>query len=423
MRPALNPLVLSLQESATLAINQQAMNLRSRGEEVFHFGFGQAPFPVPQTLKEALIRNAGENRYLPTQGLQELREAVAGFYRSQFSLNYSAGNIIVGPGSKELIFQLIYLVEGTLLIPAPSWVSYGPQAALRGKKIKTVATKREKSYKLQPEELDRACYELGQTQKLLILNNPNNPTGAVYSAEELEALADICRAYNVLVISDEIYAMINFTGKPQASIANYYPEGTVISGGLSKSFSAGGYRLGIMLVPDQLQIIMDSLKSLASETYSCVSAPIQHAAIEAYGNFSPLEDFILRSCEIYKTASLYLHRRFLAMSLNCPRPEGAFYLFPDFEPFREKLRNRKILTGVALTETLLTESRVALLPGSAFCFPASNLGVRVASVDFNGTYVLENWHYSTEPKDTDIEHFFPRLKGGCDSLEKWLQKL
>ena len=423
MRPALNPLVLSLQESATLAINQQANDLRRKGEEIFHFGFGQAAFPVPSLLKQALIKHAGENRYLPTLGLPQLREAAAAFHRQEFGLDFHSRNIIVGPGSKELIFQLIYLVEGTLLIPAPSWVSYGPQAALRGKQVKTIPTCRENFYKLTPDELDKSCYKLGQTQKLLILNNPNNPTGAVYTAKELEALAEICRAYNVLVISDEIYAMINFTGLPQASMSHYYKEGTMVSSGLSKSFSAGGYRLGLMMIPDELSVIMDALKSVASETFSSVSAPVQYAAAEAYSSFDSIRSFISKANEIYRTASRYLYHRFTAMELNCPEPMGAFYLFPDFDNFRRELEKQKILTGTRLTRILLEEEKVALLPGSAFYFPAGNLGVRVASVDFDGGYVLENWPGEENLRESDNSRFFPNLVGGCNKLESYLRKL
>ena len=348
---------------------------------------------------------------------------MAEFYRSRFGFDFQASNVLIGPGSKELIFQLIYLIEGTLMVPAPSWVSYGPQAALRGKQVKTIATRRTDNYKLSPAELDRACYELGQTQKLLILNNPNNPTGAVYSRAELKELAEICRAYKVLVISDEIYAMINFTGKPQASLSSYYPEGTIVSGGLSKSFAAGGYRLGVMLIPESLQPVMDALRAVASETYSSVSAPIQYAALEAYGNFEALKPFIEKSCSIYKTAGNYLRRRFVEMELNCPEAMGAFYLFPDFDNYREALRGRGILTGERLTRVLLDEIRVALLPGSAFYLPAAHLGVRVASVDFDGERVYSEWPGSEKVSNEEIRSFFPSLAAGCDRLEAYLEAL
>ena len=422
MIPSVNPLVLNLKESATLLINNTIKEMRKQGKEVSHFGFGQAAFPVPDLLVQALRDAAGENAYLPTQGLLELREAVCRFLSNEFALDYKSEDIFIGPGSKELIFQVSYMIEGVLLAPAPSWVSYGPQATLRGKTLVPISTRRENGYKLTPRELDRVCHSLAQEQKLLILNNPNNPTGAVYTTEELKELADICRAYNVVVISDEIYAMIDFTGEPHASIASFYPEGTIISTGLSKSFAAGGYRLGVMVIPEALNLLKGALRSIISETFSAVSAPVQYAALKAYSCFDEIRDEIQKNTEIYRFASRYLWTRFLDMEMNCPKPQGAFYLFPDFENYREKLRKKGILTGIQLADELIRTIGVAFLPGSDFYFPATNLGVRVASVDFNGAAVRDKW-----PKgkltEGQIAELFPNLVNGCDRLGAYLEKI
>jgi aspartate/methionine/tyrosine aminotransferase len=283
-------------------------------------------------------------------------------------------------------------------------------------------TKRENSYRLRADELDETCHKLGQEQKLLIINNPTNPTGSVYRDEELRDLAEICRAYQVIVISDEIYAMIDFTGNKHASIASYYPEGTIISTGLSKSFAAGGYRLGVMVIPESLGVLKGALKSIISETFSAVSAPMQYAAMQAYSRFDEIRDEIRLNTKIYRFASRYLWKRFLDMEMNCPKPQGAFYLFPDFDNFREKFRKKGILTGIQLAEELLVKKGVAFLPGSDFYFPATNLGVRVASVDFNGIHARENWPEGTVSED-QVLHLFPNLVRGCDRLEEYLSSL
>ena len=423
MTPSLNPLVTSIKESATLAINLRAKELRALGQDIAHFGFGQAAFPVPELLSSALRDNAESNMYLPTQGMTELREAVSVYYTEQFDMDFPAERICIGPGSKELIFQTLYLVEGALLVPAPSWVSYGPQASLRGKKVFPIETSRDNSYKLTPDELDRACYALGQQQKMLILNNPNNPTGAVYTQAEVDALAEICRAYQVIVISDEIYAGIDFTGKPQASISKSYPEGTIVSGGLSKLFAAGGYRLGVMMFPENLNTIMKAIKAIISETFSCVSAPVQYAGLAAYSRYNELEPFIERSRDIYSFASHYLWERFIDMGLNCPEPMGAFYLFPDFDNFKFKLRKHGLYTGLALAERILAEARVAILPGADFYFMATHLGARVASVDFDGAMVYERWPERPADRDETVEELFPNLKNGCDRLSDFLHSM
>ena len=174
----------------------------------------------------------------------------------------------------------------------------------------------------------------------MIFNNPNNPTGALYHENEIKEIAEICRAYPVIVISDEIYAMIDFDQWPMSSLATLYPEGTIVSGGLSKSFAAGGYRLGVVLIPDSLEIMMSTLKSVVSEIFSAVSAPIQYAALKAYRDFDEVRPFVEKTCDIYQYVLNYLHKRFIDLGLNCPRPAGSFYLFPDFEKFRNQLHEQ-----------------------------------------------------------------------------------
>lgn len=423
MRLSINPQVLSVKESATLAINQRVKTLRREGAEVYHFGFGQSPFPVPNPIVEALQKHADKKDYLPTRGLPELCEAVSDFYREHFQYDFSPENVCIGPGSKELIFQTVYLLEGPLLIPSPSWVSYGPQAAIRGKRIVTIPTQRELGYRIQAEELDRICHANGEVQKILIFNNPNNPSGGYHSKSEIQDLAAICEAYQVIVISDEIYSMINFSGHPHASLAHYYPQGTIVTGGLSKVFSAGGYRLGVMMIPDSMNHVMQALKSLISETFSAVSTPVQYAALEAYRNFDGIQGEVERCTEIHQFAGEYLHERFVQMGLNCPKPDGAFYLFPDFERFRDKLKTRGILTGFQLMETLLEKFHVAMLPASDFYMSARHLGARVASVDYDGERVLREFPGKQHMDPSKTMDLFPNLVKGCDRLEEFLQTL
>jgi len=423
MNPALNPLVLSLKESATLAINLKARELKAQGQDIIHFGFGESPFPVPEIIQEGLRNNTDKKSYLPTQGLPELCEAVANFYQNEFQYHFTQHNVCIGPGSKELIFQIIYLMEGPLLVPAPSWVSYGPQASLRGKELVPILTQKKNNYRLTPEELDQACYKLGQSQKLLILNNPNNPTGCVYHENDIRELAEICRAYHVIVISDEIYAMIDYTQRPHCSMAKYYPERTIVTGGLSKSFAAGGYRLGVMLIPDDLNLIMMALKSIVSETFSAVSAPIQYAALEAYGKFDQIRPFVKKTSEIYHTVGQYIYEQLTAMHINCSSPEGSFYIFPDFNGFKDKLRKKGILTGTKLCETLIEEKLVAVLPGSDFYLPATDLGFRLAFVDFAGEKVFNSWPGKEKLSNDQFQSFFPKIIEGCNRIKNFVCEL
>ncbi len=387
--PVLQAPFAGLKESATLKINQLAKQLRAEGKEVCHLGFGESPFPVPEPLVQALRDAAHEKTYLPGLGLPELRASVARFFTEVFGYAAHPHQVVVGPGSKELIFNLLYLFEGPLLIPSPSWVSYGPQAHLLNKPSHLVATQREQGYRLQADALDATCRELGPGQKLLILNNPSNPTGSVHTAAELEALATVCRQHQVLVIADEIYALVDYSREGFTGLARFYPEGTIVTSGLSKAFSAGGWRLGVALLPEALEGVLPAWNALISETFSCVSSPIQYAAVPAFEANEAIRSYVSQCTRIHQAACQHLHQRFLEIGLNAPEPEGGFYLFPDFQPFSDSLARRGITTSAELCQALLEQEQVALLPGEAFFFPAEGLAVRAAAVDYSGAEMLQ----------------------------------
>ncbi|HIO60342.1 MAG TPA: aminotransferase class I/II-fold pyridoxal phosphate-dependent enzyme [Deltaproteobacteria bacterium] len=420
MQPIINKQISNLKESATLFINQLALNLRSEGRSICHLGFGESPFPVPEPMQAALRENSWRKQYISGCGLPELRQAIAGFFKSEFGYNYSFENIFIGPGSKELIFQLVYLLEGPLMVPAPSWVSYGPQAKIRSKIFIPIPTDFKKGYRLQAEELEKACSVQKFSQKILILNNPSNPTGSVHAPDELRDLAEVCRKYEVIVISDEIYALINFGKQAFEGIANYYPEGTITTSGISKAFSAGGWRLGFAMIPDDLKEITRPLSAFVSETFSCVSAPVQYAVLPAFDNYWSVKKHVELCRDIHGAAGNYLYQCFTEIGLNCPEPQGAFYLFPDFENFRDKLTSRGILSSEELSTRLLEETGVALLPGSDFYMPKDFFGVRVASVDYNGTQLMQNFPESGELTPDLYRSLFPGLTEASERIEKWL---
>lgn len=419
---SINPLLLNLKESPTLWINQRVRELRAEGQEVCHMGFGQSPFPVPDLMVQALRENAALNHYLPLRGLPALCAAISDYYHREFGYHYQADDVLVGPGSKELLFQLIYLLEGPLLIPAPSWVSYGPMARIRGKEIVCIPTKRENGYRLQSAELEAACRFCWSKQKLLILNNPNNPSGAVYHKEEIDELATVCERYNVIVLSDEIYSLVNFSGRKYESLATRCPERTIVTGGLSKVFSAGGWRLGFALVPEGMRETVRALLAMISETYSAVSAPIQAGAIPAYNNHNELRPYVELCSRIHGLAGRYLHRRFLEMGLNCPEPEGAFYLFPDFENYREALHSQGIANCEDLARTILEKTKVAFLPATDFYLPEDVLALRAASTDYDGSALLSWLRERGEPDARDLPTLFPSLTRGCDRLAAFLEE-
>lgn len=221
----LNLNVRGLPQSATLEINERSARLKAEGREVFRFGLGQSPFPVPSNVVDALKASAHRKDYLAVRGLQELREAVAGYHLRRQQVERSAEDVLIGPGSKELMFLLQLVYYGDLVIPTPSWVSYAPQAHIIGRQIRWLETRPENEWRLVPDELDRLCAKDPDRPRIVILCYPNNPTGGSYRSNELKRLARVAERYRVVLLSDEIYGELHHKGEHD-SIARFYPEGT-----------------------------------------------------------------------------------------------------------------------------------------------------------------------------------------------------
>jgi len=278
----LNSKLRQVKPSATLVINELSTKMFNDGIEVYRFGFGQSPFPVPKVIVKALRDNAKQKDYLPVKGLPALRKEIARFFREKYKLPTTLNEVMVGPGSKELIynFQLAYNIE-ELLLPMPSWVSYEPQAQLNSHKVVWIETKENNNWKILPKDIIEQCELSDSKNRVIIFNYPSNPLGVTYSNNELKELANVFKKYNIIVIADEIYGEVHFDGTHE-TIAKYYPEGTIISTGLSKWAGAGGWRLGIFVFPKKLKFVLEAMSIIASETYTSTSAPIQYAAVEAY---------------------------------------------------------------------------------------------------------------------------------------------
>ncbi len=420
----LNLNVRGLRPSATLAINERSNEFLKQNRKVYKLGLGQSPFPVPEEVVESLRQNAAEKAYLPVKGLFELREAVAGFNQRVHKINCTAEDIMIGPGSKELIFILQLVYYGDLIIPTPSWVSYFPQARIIGRHVNWVPTKEENGWRLTPDKLDYICRTDPDRPRVVILNYPSNPTGSTYTIERLKQLAEVARKYRIVLISDEIYGMIHHQGK-HVSIARFYPEGTIISSGLSKWCGAGGWRLGTFTFPKSLRWLQDAMAIVASETYTATSAPIQYAAITAFNGSEKIDQYLKLSRRILKVLARTLSDKLDKMQVTYPKPEGAFYLFVNFESYKEKLASRDIYTSVEFCEQLLEDTGVAILPGSDFGRQPEELTARIAYVDFDGAAALEAAaQYPENGLDKSfVDTYCGRLIEAFDKLEKWLLEL
>ncbi|SFL84619.1 pyridoxal phosphate-dependent aminotransferase [Marinobacter zhejiangensis] len=422
---AINLNVRGIQPSSTLRINEISNQLRQEGKDIIKLGLGQSPFPVPDRVVKALQQHAHEKDYLPVKGLKALRESIAGYINRSERMRCTWEDVLIGPGSKELLFILQLAYYGDLLIPRPSWVSYAPQARIIGRSVHWLPTHAENNWQLTAEELDIVCRDDASRPRILILNYPSNPTGCTYTDDQLLAIANVARKYKLIVLSDEIYGEVQFDGKHK-SIARYYPEGTIISTGLSKWAGAGGWRLGTFIFPAELRPLQDAMAIIASETYTATSAPIQYAAIAAFDGGDDMDTYLHHSRRVLQVVGEYLHRRLTDMGASVRKPEGAFYLFPDFSDFRDALAQRDLLTSQAMCQSLLEDTGVAILPASDFGFVPDHLGARIAFVDFDGAQALAlaQEDYAERALDEEFVRLAcPRLVLAMDKMEKWLGKL
>ena len=421
----LNLNVRGLKTSATLAINELSAELLAEGRDIIKFGFGQSPFPVAASVVAALQENAFQKDYLPVKGLYELRETIAEYHCRKHGIKRKAENVMIGPGSKELMFLVQLAYYGDLVIPTPSWVSYAPQAQIIGRQVYWMPTNSADNWLLMPEQLQSLCREDPDRPRLLILNYPNNPTGHTYSREQLKELAEVARNYRVVLLSDEIYGEIHHEGK-HTSIAEFYPEGAIVSTGLSKWCGAGGWRLGSFTFPDSLQWLLDAMAVVASETYTATSAPIQYAAIRAFQGGEEIEAYLVQSRRVLKAIGAYCYKKMKEAGIKIHRPQGAFYLFPSFSPFKPALERQGIKTNRMLCEKILQDTGVATLPGGSFGLPDFKFALRLAYVDFDGAKVLaEAGAITLEEPLTDefVAKNCPKVCRGIERLCTWVDDL
>ncbi|MEM7346531.1 MAG: aminotransferase class I/II-fold pyridoxal phosphate-dependent enzyme, partial [Chloroflexota bacterium] len=358
--------------------------------------------------------------YLPVAGLPELRSLIADYYRRKFGIEADASQVIVGSGSKSLLFAAIYTLPGDLLLPSPSWVSYDKQADLIGKQVTWIPTMLEADHCLTPDEFRQGIQharEVGQSPGIIVLNSPNNPSGVMYSPELLAGLAEVARAEEIVIISDEIYAQTAYGNIPHTSMAHYYPEGTIVTGGLSKHLSLGGWRLGAAILPpgEVTQQLLQRMVAIASNIWTTAAAPVQYAALTAYSDDPEIEAYVETCATIHGYVTRYLYEVMQSLEIPCPQPSGGFYLYPSFAPWRQTLAERhNVHTSEQLAHFLLDEEHIAALPGTDFGAPPEALTLRLATSylyalnDEEGEVLLETYRQGL-PRDQFLRQACPKL--------------
>jgi aspartate aminotransferase len=359
-----------IKESPTLAITAKSARYKSEGKDIIGLAAGEPDFDTPQHIKDAAKKaiDNGFTKYTPVSGIPSLKKAIIEKFKRDNNLEYNFNEVIVGVGGKQCIFNFCLAVlnkDDEVIIPAPYWVSYSDIAIVSNAKPVIVECGIEKKFKMTAEQLEKA---ITPKTKLLILNSPSNPTGAVYLKEELESLAKILIKHpNILIGTDDMYEHIKLQDIPFYNILNIEPslkDRCVVMNGVSKAYSMTGWRIGFAAGPNYIIKAMEILQSQSTSNPTSISQVAAEAALS--GEQACMQPMI----KAFRERHDYVVKSFNEIpGLSCIVAQGAFYAFPDARKAIEHLYNQKILkekTDLALTNYLLEKEGVAVVPGSAF---------------------------------------------------------
>jgi aspartate aminotransferase len=348
----------SLSPSLTLAIDAKAKAMKSAGEDVVGFGAGEPDFDTPQHIKDAAAKAlaAGFTKYTPSSGIPELREAIAEKFKRENGLTYKPSQVIVSNGGKHSCYNVVLATceaGDEVVIPAPYWLSYPEMAKLAGAKPVIVETTDKTEFKVTPEQLRKA---ITPNTRLFILNSPSNPTGSVYTPEEIRALGDVCVEKNVLIMSDEIYEHLLYDGAKVESVASFsqaHFEHTIIVHGFAKAWSMTGWRLGFLAAPEPIAKAIDAVQSHST------SNPCSFAQKGGVAALTGPQDHLPLWLAEFDKRRRFAHQKLNSIpGISCVNARGAFYLFPNIA--------KTGLKSADFCAKLLDAEKVAAVPGIAF---------------------------------------------------------
>ena len=356
-----------IKPSPTLAITAKANALKAEGRDVIGFGAGEPDFDTPDNIKQAAIKaiQDGFTKYTPVGGTDELKDAIIEKFKKDNDLTYNRSEIVVSCGAKHSLYNLAQVLfqEGDeVLIISPYWVSYPDIVTLTGGTPVILTTKAEDGFKLSPEQLKAA---INKKTKAIIFNCPSNPSGTMYTAEELKVLCEIILNAGILVISDDIYEKIIYGGVPFLALPTVCPEikpQAVVVNGVSKTYAMTGWRIGYAAGPGE---IIAAVSKIQSQNTSNPTSIAQKASVEAIrGDQSKVDEMVAT----FKERRDYIVRAMNDIpGISCLNPDGAFYVFPDFSQYYGRVYNGKEINNSSDMSTyLLDEVNVAVVPGGEF---------------------------------------------------------
>ena len=350
--------VSELTPSLTLAIDSKAKAMRAEGIDVYSFGAGEPDFDTPEHIKAAAIEalNAGFTKYTPSSGTPELRAAISEKFKRDNGLDYKPSEIIVSNGAKQSCFNAIMAVCGEgdeVIIPAPYWLSYPDMVRLAGAEPVIVQTTQENDWKMTPAQFEEA---MSPRTKMVIINSPGNPTGSVYTKEELRALVEVAADEEITILSDEIYESLTYDGAEHVSVASLTPEAkdlTITVNGFSKAYAMTGWRLGYLGAPEKIAKAIDSMQSHAT------SGPCSFAQKGGLAALTGSQQCVADMREEFNIRREYMFERLSAIhNVTAVKPKGAFYMLANISKLG--------MTSTNFADRLLSKANVAVVPGIAF---------------------------------------------------------
>ncbi|WP_432832388.1 pyridoxal phosphate-dependent aminotransferase [Dactylosporangium sp. CA-092794] len=395
--------------SPNLALDQEIAKRRAAGEDIVHLGFGESRLPVHPSLVEQLAKGAYRHEYGPVAGSPDVREAAAGYFTRR-RLATLPEQIIVAPGSKPLLAALVAAIGGDVILPNPCWVTYAPQARLFGHKPYLVPVPERcggvpEASALQ-DTIRRARAE-GGDPRVLIVTLPDNPTGTLAPPEMIRELCRIAEDERLIIVSDEIYRdTLHAPADPMASPAEFLPDRTVVVTGLSKSLALGGWRIGLARFPAGApgQDLHAGVAAVASETWSTLAGPMQQVAAYALNESEDIRQHLAQSAFLHGAVAADVHRIMTYAGARGNAPQGAFYVYPDFEPIRAELAGIGVRDSPGLQRYLLDEFGIAVLGGHHFGEAVSCLRFRAATSLLYGETDEQRWRALTSADPLRVPH-------------------
>ena len=422
-----------IKRSPTLLINEKVKAMWQDGEDILHVAFGESRFPVHPSLSKALNDGMSNRSYLSSLGTDSLRTKIAEYYTKQLNIDISYDQVIVGVGSKSLLYSIIQAIDGDILLPRPSWVSYSSIATMCNRSIKRFDLNKNNGYKLNIDSLKDAyssAKNSGVNPSMLVLNSPNNPVGNSFEKSDIQSVANWAQENNITILSDEIYGLITFKEHKHHTPLTYYPDKTIVFSGLSKHLSLGGWRLGISILPRNSfgQQLISKFESISGNIWSCVPSPFQVVGETAFSDNESIADYINVCTNIHRVRTLFIYEQFQDLGIDCPRPTGGFYIYASFKKWSDQLSKIDIISCTSLSEYLLDKYKIATLPGSAFGDNPENLCLRISSsyldmeTDESAQKILDIYNDGTDERSFINDHH-PRLKLFISKMNDFLNTI